>query len=303
MNSKEQHIMRPSWTIPRYNDDRLNLSNNVCYDTILIRDINKIIKNNTFNLRQYPNEFVVYNSISKYHNIPVENISIGYGLGELIIRVLKLDIIKKISIISPTWQMVEVYSKIFNIEFSTELDYTCNTLYIANPSGMTGKCLSKTEIIELLSKFEFVIVDEAYSEFAKIESSVTDLISHYENLIVLKTFSKSLGLAGIRLGYCFSNDKIIHQLQTVRPSGILNSMLTSIIDELFCMIPAHVYRMKESRTYLENKYSCIESNGNYVLMLDTPNFFKENFLIKDIPNIASRITLADIDIFKNAESF
>ena len=56
----------------------------------------------------------------------------------------------------------EVFSNIFGIEHSTKLDYSANALYIANPNGLTGKCLSKTEIIELLDKFELVIVDEAY---------------------------------------------------------------------------------------------------------------------------------------------
>ena len=203
--------MRPTWQESRYDDQKINLSNNVCYDSMLLTQIDTILKSKNFNFRQYPDEYIVYNSISNYHNVYEKNIAIGYGLGELIIRVLKLKQIKKISIVSPTWAMVEVFSNIFGIEHSTKLDYSANALYIANPNGLTGKCLSKTEIIELLDKFELVIVDEAYGEFANKEYSVIDIASERDNLIVLKTLSKSLGLAGIRFGYAISNEKTIYE--------------------------------------------------------------------------------------------
>lgn len=288
--------MRPDWKETRYNDKKINLSNNVCYDHILLNDVSKIIKNTEFNLRQYPDEVIVYKSISNYHKIPLENIAIGYGLGELINRILNLKQIKKLSIISPTWTMVEVFCKLQNIEHSTEYDLTANSIYIANPNGMTGQCLSRSEIIDIIKKFEIVIIDEAYGEFAEIEFSVLALAVKYENLIVLKTFSKTLGLAGLRLGYAISNEKIIYDLQLYRPSCVMNGVLISIIDQLYEMIPSHIKRMKKTKNYIETHYNCIKSHGNYVLIKDDVSVFENKFIIKTLPNGIHRMALTNLDL-------
>lgn len=292
--------MRPDWKESRYNDKLINLSNNVCFDTVLLNEVDTMFKTVDINLRQYPDEVIVYNSIAKHHNIITENIAIGYGLGELIIRVLNLKQIKKISIISPTWTMVEVFCQINNIEHTTEFDLSANTLYIANPNGMTGKCLSKNEIIDLLCKFKLVIVDEAYGEFANIEYSVLDLASLYDNLIVLKTFSKTLGLAGLRLGYAVSNVKTIYELQVHRPSCVMNSMLLTSIDQLFDMIPSHINRMNETKQYIESNFDCIKSHGNYVLFKTEIPGIEDKFVVKQLPNGIIRMALTNLELFKNA---
>jgi histidinol-phosphate aminotransferase len=292
--------MRPSWQESRYNDKKINLSNNICYDKILLDKIDNLVESKKFNFRQYPDEYIVYKSVSKYHNVDTKNISIGYGLGELIIRILKLKQIKKISIISPTWAMVEVFSNIFNIEHTLTLDYSVNTLYLANPNGVTGKCLSKTEIIELLDKFELVIVDEAYGEFTNEEFSVIDIASERDNLIVLKSFSKSLGLAGLRFGYAIGNENIVNQLQTTRPSCIINNMLITICDDLFKLIPEHVDRMMETKHYIETIYDCIPSHGNYVLLKNEIPGLEDSFMVKKLPNGIIRMALTNLDIFKHA---
>ena len=167
--------MRPDWTIERYNDIKINLSNNVCYDSNIQEQVNTLLKTRDFNFRQYPNEYIVYNAISKNHKINLRSIAIGHGLGELITRILKLRAIKKLSIITPTWQMVEAYSNIMNINYINKLDFSANALYVANPSGVTGTCMSRDEILHLLDKFELVIVDEAYGEFAQKTFSVLDM--------------------------------------------------------------------------------------------------------------------------------
>lgn len=292
--------MRPSWQESRYNDEKINLSNNVCYDIIVLDKINSLLKTKDFNFRQYPDEYIVYKSISNYHNVNTKNIAIGYGLGELITRVLKLKKIKKLSIVTPTWPMVEVYSNIYGIEHSSGVDFSANALYIANPNGVTGKCLSKHEIIELLDKFELVIVDEAYGEFSKKEFSVIDIAADRDNLIVLKTLSKSLGLAGLRFGYAISNEKIIYELQINRPSCIMNSMLMTISDELFEMIPSHITRMNETKEFIHDNFDCDESHGNFVLIINTPAIIQETFIVKEIPNFATRMSLTNLHIFKDA---
>lgn len=299
MNLQLTINMRPDWTTSRYNCKKLNLANNVCYDTVLLNHIDQLLNSKKINFRQYPDEYIVYNTIAHYHLINAKNIAVGYGLGELITRILKLKLIKKIAIVSPTWPMVEVFCKIFGISCCDHIDYSANAIYLANPNGMDGSCLSQAEIINLLDKFELVIIDEAYGEFATIQYSVLDIAPVQSNLIVLKTFSKSLSLAGLRLGYAIANEDLIFELQLNRPSCVVSSVSLSIIEELFDLIPDHVSRMQATKHYIEQHYDCIASHGNYVLFKEMPDYFNNRIDVKEISTVAHRMALTNLEIFKN----
>jgi histidinol-phosphate aminotransferase len=81
-------------------------------------------------------------------------------------------------------------------------------LYIDSPNNPTGFQFKKDEIVELIKKFDgIVIIDEAYGEFS--DYSVANLTKKFDNLIVVRTFSKTFGLAGLRLGYVIANKKFI----------------------------------------------------------------------------------------------
>lgn len=72
-------------------------------------------------------------------------------------------------------------------------------IFLANPNNPTGNILSEADIREILDTDVVVVVDEAYYEFSK--QTVAPLIEEFANLIVLRTFSKWAGLAGLRVGY------------------------------------------------------------------------------------------------------
>lgn len=74
-------------------------------------------------------------------------------------------------------------------------------LYLTSPNNPDGSLLSPRDLASLLRLPLFVVVDEAYIEFAGQERSVADWVLVHENLAVLRTFSKWAGLAGLRLGY------------------------------------------------------------------------------------------------------
>ena len=91
---------------------------------------------------------------------------------------------------------------------------------IANPNAPTSILLGKKSIIDIIesAKDSVVIVDEAYVDFAEVGASALDLIDTYDNLIVVRTFSKSRSLAGLRVGYAISNPKMIKYLNDVKYS-------------------------------------------------------------------------------------
>lgn len=92
-------------------------------------------------------------------------------------------------------------------------------IILANPNAPTGICLSIRDVEQILkaNPDRLVIIDEAYIDFSGEDSSV-GLIGQYDNLLVVQTFSKSLGLAGMRLGLGFGNPELIAALERIKYS-------------------------------------------------------------------------------------
>jgi histidinol-phosphate aminotransferase len=102
-------------------------------------------------------------------------------------------------------------------------------IYIANPNNPTGRFLSQDELLDFLSqvpKSVIVVLDEAYAEFATHDDfpNTKALLCTYSNLVVLRTFSKAYGLAGLRLGYGVAHPEIIQALNKVLPPFHVNTL-------------------------------------------------------------------------------
>lgn len=98
-------------------------------------------------------------------------------------------------------------------------------VFLGRPNNPTGRSIDKEELKKLLESGKMVIVDEAYGEFSG--DSVVDWIGDYENLLVLKTFSKAYGLAGLRVGYGVGEKRLIKGLELVRPPFSVNRLAQS----------------------------------------------------------------------------
>ena len=91
---------------------------------------------------------------------------------------------------------------------------------IANPNAPTSIAMSLDDIRKILdaNKESVVLIDEAYAAFAEGYTSAATLINEYKNLIVVRTLSKSYGLAGLRLGYAIGDKELIEGLKRARDS-------------------------------------------------------------------------------------
>ena len=89
-------------------------------------------------------------------------------------------------------------------------------IFLCSPNNPTGNLLNREQMLSLVEWFEgIVVVDEAYIDFAPGQSLLNELSAH-DNLVILQTFSKAWGLAGIRLGMAFASAPLIGVLNKIK---------------------------------------------------------------------------------------
>ena len=95
-------------------------------------------------------------------------------------------------------------------------------LFLCSPNNPTGNSFDTNDLTDLIKGFNgVVVVDEAYIDFSSKQSLIS-LINDNNNLIITQTMSKAYGMAGIRLGMGFSNQKIINYLNKIKPPYNIN---------------------------------------------------------------------------------
>ena len=177
----------------------------------------------------------VKTKIAALKNIAAEKIFLGNGSDEpidIIFRAFCEPGVDNMVSIDPTYGMYQVAADINNVEvrkvklnedfgFSAQklLDATniyTKAIFVCSPNNPTANLLDKAEIVKLLTGFDgLVVVDEAYIDFSP-ESSLLPELGNYENLIILQTFSKAWGMAGIRLGMAFAQAEIIRVFNKIK---------------------------------------------------------------------------------------
>ena len=119
--------------------------------------------------------------------------------------------------------------------------------------------------LELLSSlnfddYEFVIVDEAYGDYC----DKSYLKENIKNVIITKTFSKSISIPGIRFAYCVGESSIIDKMKFISHKYSINGVVQSILPDAFNLITPHISRMLKTKDYLMNEYECLPSYANFV---------------------------------------
>jgi histidinol-phosphate aminotransferase len=94
-------------------------------------------------------------------------------------------------------------------------DQAASVTVVCSPNNPTGSCLATDDIRRLCEDDEgLVVIDEAYHEFAG--ESAVPLLAEYRNLVVLRTFSKAMGMAGLRLGYLLADPLLVREIDKAR---------------------------------------------------------------------------------------
>lgn len=168
------------------------------------------------------------NTLSAQLGVKPSQVTFGNGSDELLAFCFHALCEHGAAFADITYGFYKVFAKMFSV--AAELvplreDYTlavedyarCDgTVFIANPNAPTGIALKRKDIEALLgqNRNRLVVVDEAYVDFGA--DSAVPLLSKYDNLLVIGTFSKSRQLAGARLGYAVGSEELIADLNTLR---------------------------------------------------------------------------------------
>jgi histidinol-phosphate aminotransferase len=147
-------------------------------------------------------------------------------------------------------------------------------IFVASPNNPSGNLLDSRTLATLVELGPLVVVDEAYIEFSD-GASVCQLVSEQENLIVLRTFSKWAGLAGLRLGYGVFPEATLHPLWKVKPPFNVNLAATAAVRGVLAdltNIQLNVRRIADERARMVSELAEIDglrvwpSRANFVLV-------------------------------------
>ena len=156
------------------------------------------------------------------------------------------------------------------------VDPSTKMLFICSPNNPTGNSMHADKIKQLIAGFPgIVVVDEAYIDFAA-QGSLTPWIERYSNLVILQTFSKAWGLAGIRLGMAFAQEWIIELFNKVKPPYNVNKLTQeAVLDKLIQgdTIQDEITTVLGQRALLQQYLSSLDyiekiypSDTNFILM-------------------------------------
>ena len=319
----KSHLEKISRTSSRLHNRKnfLRLDKNervIPFDQKTIKSIQKLVTNDI--LQIYPENFdKTLTYISRKEKIDKKFINLVPGADSGIKYLFEvLSYKKKVISIFPTYGMIEVFAKVYKQElkkvFENEVELKflnksyyndVSFIYIANPNQPSGAIINNKKlikIIELAKKLKkYIIVDEAYIDFSS-QRSLATYVKKYKNLIILKSMSKSIGIAGLRIGYIIADSKINKMINAVRSAGDISSFSLGVLD-YFIRRPI-LWKQYQKEILLSKKLIEIEckkrrlkyrmTEGNFFYI-----FFKERFYKKIFLKLKKNKILVKLIIKKN----
>lgn len=187
-------------------------------------------------LKKYPDQTAgdLVRAIADYHGFKPEEVFVGVGSDDVLAMCFMTFFNSDKPVLFPdiTYSFYPVWAEMLRINYKTlpldenfcirpeDYNEPNGGVIFPNPNAPTAVLMGRDKVEEIISsnKDSIVIVDEAYIDFAEEGSSVIDLTRIYDNLIVVRTFSKSRSLAGLRIGYAVANEKLIKFINDVKYS-------------------------------------------------------------------------------------
>ena len=269
-----------------------------------------------------PHQWRVKEKLASIKKVDPSQIFLGNGSDEaidLLIRAFCEPYYDSIMVTEPTYGMYSVCAEIngvnvqqvlLNHDFDLDLDAfpgtfdaTTKILFLCSPNNPTSNLLSRDKIIQVLKRFYgLVVIDEAYIDFTREKSFIKEL-SKFSHLVVLQTFSKAWGLAGLRMGMCFGSPEIIAILNKIKyPYNVSSRSQDLVLDALENAYGKDIWvdeilsqREKLSKALRRVKAvgKVFPSHGNFLLLrvIDAPYVYQYLMDKKIIVRDRSKVTL------------
>ena len=289
------------------------------------------------NFNRYPDplQISIKEKIAEWNNVEPSEIFVGNGSDEaidLLFRIFCRPQIDNVLICPPTYGMYEVSAEIndvkikranltldFELDFErikNSIDENTKLLFVCSPNNPSGNSFERENILRLVKDFQgLVVVDEAYIHFSQEKSLVSE-INNFPNLVVLQTFSKAWGLAGLRVGLAFADEKTIKLFNRVKPpynvsqiaqEAILQAMENkSQVKETIAEIVSEREKLIEKLNEFSFVTKIYPSDANFILVktTDAEQIYKflldEKIVVRNRSNVelcagCLRITVGTIE--------
>jgi histidinol-phosphate aminotransferase len=266
----------------------------------VVRTIIEQLESGDLKLSVYPweqDEEALRAKIARYVDTDVGNIVIGAGIDGVLDTLVKIFVGNgdEALIPIPTFSLYESLVTIAggtpryiprrrdeNFDISVdELVAACNDrtrmIFLGSPNNPTGNCITEDEVRQLAESVPaaMVVIDEAYVEFA--DASLVNLVNGYENVLVLRTFSKAFGLAGLRVGYGILPEWLVSPYKKVAIPFSVNSIaikaaIAALSDKEH--LQRSIELVKSGRSFLEDNlqglFRVYPAKANFVLVDVSP---------------------------------
>ncbi len=242
-------------------------------------EISFALENFEYNRYPDPAAACLKKAFSSYYGLAEENVGVGNGSDEVISLLMNcfLDAGSTVMTFTPDFSMYAFYASLagmktvqcekredFSIDFDRAEKMICESgarmVIFSNPCNPTGRIEKKEDIKRLASLFTdtIFVVDEAYMDFASVkkEESFLNETEEYSNIIVLKTLSKALGAASLRLGFVVADKTFADMFYAVKSPYNVNGISQKIGEILLsqkAFLDDSTEKLVESVRYLRNE--------------------------------------------------
>ncbi|HEY4800374.1 MAG TPA: histidinol-phosphate transaminase [Bacteroidia bacterium] len=266
-----------------------------------------VMKKNLSKVNFYPNfnPVLLERKIAELFNVSPLNIVIGAGSVRILDGIIQTFVGHDEEVLTfeksfvAYSQLAETYKR--TCRFANQANFQCEVrniialitdrtkiIFIANPNNPTGTMISHNDLkflMENISKKVIVVVDEAYMEYVtekKFPDSI-GLLNMFPNLVIVRTFSKAYGLAGLRVGYAIADKAVIVELKKSRIPFSINYLaeeaaMAALSDKSFIRRCAKANEKERKFLYdqlVRLKFNTMQSQANFIYVYFDDEMEKE----------------------------
>lgn len=229
-------------------------------------------------IKFYPNYCRLLDVLSTEYNIKKENILPTNGGDEALSLVINtfVEPDENIISVSPSFVMPKIYSRISNVEFReipykekwvypiddvlNAIDEKTKIILVTSPNSPTGEIISDENLRTIITQAPniLVMIDATYSTYAY--KNYTPLVEEFDNVAIIKSFSKDFALAGLRLGCIITKEEYINAIKTIASPYSVNS-IAALAGAIAIEDTQHIKKVQKeiekSKEYLTNQLQCL----------------------------------------------